>query len=191
MGDFPGATPAPAPRFRLSIVDLLVGAWVVLWIAVAVAVAVQVRDLRGLGDTVVVAAESVDTAARALQRTADAIETTRAGLGQTVQGLNQIRSTLDALGSIPLVGGIATGGLADAVDSLVRTASRLQALQTEVETLAGDTRVTAASARASGLEASNSVGTLAILFALAIALIPTVPILVTYVPRRLRRRWAP
>ncbi len=183
MGGPPGAT--STSRFRLTVLDLLIGAWVVLWISVAVAVGVQVNNLRDLADTVVVAADSVDSAARALQRTADAIGTTRTGLAQTEEGLKQVQNALDALGSIPLVGGFATGGLADAVTSLQQAADRLRALQGEVVTLATDARVTAASARASGRQAGDSIGTLAILLAIAIAFMPTVPVLAAYLAGRL------
>jgi hypothetical protein len=169
---------------RVLVADIAVAAWIALWLAVAVVVGIQVSNLRVLGDTIVVASDSVDDAARALERTSEALDTTRTGLGQTQEALVQIRSALEAIGSIPFVGSIPTGELADVVQALEQASARLETLGSDVERLASSSRVTAASARESGRDTADSTTLLAVLLALSIALIPTVTMLVAYLPRR-------
>jgi hypothetical protein len=169
---------------RVFLADIAVAAWVALWLAVAVVVGIEVSNLRVLGDTIVVASDSVDDAARALERTSDALDTTRTGLRQTQEGLAQIQSALEAIGSIPFVGTIPTDELADVVRALEDASTRLQTLGLDVQRLASSSRVTAASARESGRDTAESTTLLAVLLALAIALIPTVTMLVAYLPRR-------
>ena len=114
--------------------DLVVVAWVALWIAVGLLVAHAVGDLRTLSDT------ASDTGG-AIADSADAIE---------------------SLADTPLVG----GEVDDAADG-VRGAGQ------DISSEAGDTR--------------GAIERLALLLGLSVALIPTVPVLWSYLPPRLSR----
>lgn len=114
--------------------DILVVAWVVLWILVGLAVADTVAELRSLSDT------AADTG-RAIADSAD---------------------TLGTLGDTPVV-----GGEIDDAATQVRDAGENITRQSD------DTR--------GGIER------LALLLGLSVALIPTVPVLWTYLPPRLAR----
>jgi hypothetical protein len=122
----------PVPSSRLvHVLDAAVVVWVAAWITLGLLVGREVRDLRELSDTVVVAGVAVED-------TADLV---------------------DSLGSIPFVGA-RVGEVADEV----RAAGR--------------------SAQASGRESRDSTDDLAVLLALSIGLIPTLPLLGLYLPLR-------
>jgi hypothetical protein len=123
----------PAPGSRLvRFLDIAVVIWIAGWLALAWLVAREVRDLRELSDTVVVAGVAVED-------TGDLV---------------------DSLGSVPFVGGH-VGQVADRV----REAGR--------------------SAQVSGLESRSSIDDLSVLLALAIGLVPTLPLLGLFVPLRI------
>jgi hypothetical protein len=124
------AYPTPGARL-IRMLDVAVVLWLALWIALAVLVAREVRDLRQLSDTVVVAGAAVED-------TGDAV---------------------DALGTLPFVGN-RVGNVADEV----RAAGR--------------------SAQESGRESRSSIDDLSVLLALAIGLVPTLPLLALYTPLR-------
>ena len=124
------AYPTPSARL-IRLLDVAAIVWVAGWIVLALLVAREVRDLRELSDTVVVAGAAVED-------TGDAV---------------------DALGTIPFVGGRA-GKVADEV----RAAGR--------------------SAQVSGRESRSSIDDLSVLLALAIGLVPTLPLLALYAPLR-------
>jgi hypothetical protein len=123
----------PAPGSRLvRLLDVAVLVWLAGWLVLALLVAREVRDLRDLSDTVVVAGVAVED-------TGDLV---------------------DSLGSVPLVGG-QVGQAADRV----REAGR--------------------SAQVSGRESRSSIDDLSVLLALAIGLVPTLPLLALYAPLRI------
>jgi hypothetical protein len=123
----------PAPGSRLvRLLDVAVLVWIAGWLVLALLVAREVRDLRKLSDTVVVAGVAVED-------TGDLV---------------------DSLGSVPLVGG-QVGQAADRV----REAGR--------------------SAQVSGRESRSSIDDLSVLLALAIGLVPTLPLLGLYAPLRI------
>jgi hypothetical protein len=128
------AFPVPSARL-IHVLDASVVVWVAAWITLGLLVGREVRNLRELSDTVVVAGVAVED-------TADLV---------------------DSLGSIPFVGG-QVGEVADQV----RAAGR--------------------SAQASGRDSRDSTEDLAVLLALSIGLIPTLPLLGLYAP--LRISWA-
>jgi hypothetical protein len=125
------AFPVPSARL-IHVLDAAVLVWVAAWITLALLVGREVRDLRELSDTVVVAGIAVED-------TADLV---------------------DSLGSIPFVGD-RVGNVADQV----RAAGR--------------------SAQASGQDSRDSTENLAVLLALSIGLIPTLPLLGLYAPLRI------
>jgi hypothetical protein len=123
----------PAPGSRLvRLLDIAVLVWIAGWLVLALLVAREVRDLRELSDTVVVAGVAVE-------HTGDLV---------------------DSLGSVPLV-----GGQVGQVAERVREAGR--------------------SAQVSGRESRSSVDDLSVLLALAIGLVPTLPLLALYAPLRI------
>lgn len=128
------AFPVPSARL-IHVLDAAVVVWVAAWIALGLLVGREVRDLRELSDTVVVAGVAVED-------TADLV---------------------DSLGSIPFVGG-------------------------QVGEVADEVRAAGRSAQASGRDSRDSTEDLAVLLALSIGLIPTLPLLGLYAP--LRISWA-
>lgn len=123
----------PAPGSRLvRLLDIAVLVWIAGWLGLAVLVAREVRDLRDLSDTVVVAGVAVED-------TGDLV---------------------DSLGGVPLVGG-QVGQVADRVREAGRTA------------------------QVSGRESRSSIDDLSVLLALAIGLVPTLPLLALYAPLRI------
>ena len=128
------AYPVPGAKV-VRLLDLAVLVWMVGWVVLALLVGREVRDLRELSDTVVVAGVAVED-------TGDLV---------------------DSLGSVPLV-----GGQVGQVAERVREAGR--------------------SAQASGHESRSSIDDLSVLLALAIGLVPTLPLLGLYAP--LRIAWA-
>lgn len=133
-GDVGIAYPVPGAKL-VRLVDIAVLVWIAGWLVLALLVGREVRDLRELSDTVVVAGVAVED-------TGDLV---------------------DSLGSVPLVGG-EVGQVADRV----REAGR--------------------SAQVSGRESRSSIDDLSVLLALAIGLVPTLPLLALYAP--LRIAWA-
>ena len=125
------AYPTPGARL-IRALDACVALWLALWIALAVLVAQEVRDLRQLSDTVVVA-------------------------GTAVEDTGEL---LDSLRSVPFVGG-------------------------QVGDVAGQVRAAGRSAQASGRDSRSSVDDLSVLLALAIGLVPTLPLLALYAPLRI------
>ena len=126
----------PVPGAKLvRLLDVAVVVWIVGWLVLALLVAREVRDLRELSDTVVVAGVAVED-------TGDLV---------------------DSLGSVPLVGGH-VGDVADRVREAGRTA------------------------QVSGRDSRSSIDDLSVLLALAVGLVPTLPLLGLYAP--LRIAWA-
>ena len=123
----------PTPSVRLiRLLDLAVIVWVVGWLVLALFVAREVRDLRQLSDTVVVAGAAVED-------TGDVV---------------------DSLATVPFVG-------------------------ERVGEVADEVRAAGRSAQASGRESRASIDDLSVLLALAIGLVPTLPLLVLYAPLRI------
>jgi hypothetical protein len=125
------AYPTPGAKV-VRLLDVAVLVWIAGWLVLALLVAREVRNLRDLSDTVVVAGVAVED-------TGDLV---------------------DSLGSVPLVGG-QVGEVADRV----REAGR--------------------SAQVSGRESRSSIDDLSVLLALAIGLVPTLPLLGLYAPLRI------
>jgi hypothetical protein len=129
--------PAAPLRRRPSwslVVDVAVGAWVVLWLALGVAAADEVRGLSAYGDALRQAGAALDTAGSGLQR----------------------------LGAVPFVG-----------DGPERLGDEVRATAEEVRRSAGatDDRIEALGGR----------------LGLAVATVPTLPVLAVHLPRRIRR----
>jgi hypothetical protein len=123
----------PRPGARLiRVLDAAVIVWVIGWVVLAVFVAREVRNLRDLSDTVVVAGQAVED-------TGDLLKT---------------------LGTVPLIGG-------------------------QVGDVADEVRAAGRSAQASGRDSRESTENLSILLALAIGLIPTLPLFALYAPLRI------
>lgn len=123
----------PAPGSRLvRLLDIAVLVWIAGWLVLALFVAREVRDLRELSDTVVVAGVAVED-------TGDLV---------------------DSLGSVPFVGG-QVGQVADRVREAGQTA------------------------QVSGRESRSSIDDLSVLLAVAIGLVPTLPLLGLYAPLRI------
>jgi hypothetical protein len=124
------AYPTPSARL-IRVLDLAAVVWVIGWVVLALLVAREVRDLRQLSDTVVVAGAAVED-------TGDAV---------------------DALRTLPLVG-------------------------ERVANVADEVRAAGRSAQQSGRESRTSIDDLSVLLALAIGLVPTLPLLALYAPLR-------
>src|SRR4249919_1896715 len=139
-------------RLTIRTLDVALGVWVLVWLVAAVVVAVSIKQLEDGGAAVVTAG--------------DGLQETSAGLHRAAQGLHETAAALGALDSLPFV----PGNPGDAVD---RTADDVQRFGVRV-------RLTARDARVAGKEAQESARTLAIVLGLAIALVPTVPIVVFY-----------
>jgi hypothetical protein len=123
----------PTPSVRLiRWLDLAVVLWLIGWVVLALFVAREVRDLRQLSDTVVVAGAAVED-------TGDAVA---------------------SLGTVPFVG-------------------------ERVGEVAEEVRAAGRSAQASGRESRSSIDDLSVLLALAIGLVPTLPLLALYTPLRI------
>jgi hypothetical protein len=122
----------PTPSVRLiRVLDLAVILWLTSWVVLALLVAREVRDLRQLSDTVVVAGVAVED-------TGDAV---------------------DSLATVPFVG-------------------------ERVGSVADEVRAAGRSAQTSGRESRSSIDDLSVLLALAIGLVPTLPLLALYAPLR-------
>ena len=124
------AYPTPSARL-IRVLDLAAVVWVIGWVVLALLIAREVRDLRQLSDTVVVAGAAVED-------TGDAV---------------------DALRTLPLVG-------------------------ERVANVADEVRAAGRSAQQSGRESRASIDDLSVLLALAIGLVPTLPLLALYAPLR-------
>jgi hypothetical protein len=116
----------------IRVLDVAVVVWIAGWIVLALFVGREVRELRQLSDTVVVA-------------------------GVAVEETGDLLASLD---NIPFVGG-------------------------RVSEVAARVREAGASARVSGEASRDSTQNLSILLALAIGLVPTLPLLCLYAPLRI------
>ncbi len=139
-------------RVSLRTLDVSLGVWVVVWLVAAVVVASSIRQLEDSGAAVVTAG--------------DGLEETSAGLRRAAGGLHETADALGAIDELPFVPG--NPGVA-----VERTAA-------DVERFAVRVRATADDARAAGRDAQDSARTLAIVLGLAIALVPTLPIVALY-----------
>lgn len=139
-------------RLTIQRLDVALGVWVAVWLVAAVVVAVSIKQLEDGGAAVVTAG--------------DGLQETSAGLGRAAQGLHETADALDGIDDLPFV----PGNPGRAVE---RTA-------VDVERFAVRVRVTARDARVAGEDAQDSARTLAVVLGLAIALIPTVPIIAFY-----------
>jgi hypothetical protein len=143
--------------------DIVVLAWAIVWISLGVVVVREVRQLKDLSDTVVIAGEALD-------QTGD-------GLSETSAGLREAQRALEVIESLPFVGREIEENLEGAADSL--------------DTIAAEVERTAQSAQASGRSSRESTEDLSIILGLAVALIPTLTLLAAYAPfRSLRLRRA-
>jgi hypothetical protein len=139
-------------RVSLRTLDVSLGVWVVVWLVAAVVVASSIRQLEDSGAAVVTAG--------------DGLEETSAGLRRAAGGLHETADALGAIDELPFVPG--NPGVA-----VERTAA-------DVERFAVRVRATADDARVAGRDAQDSARTLAIVLGLAIALVPTLPIVALY-----------
>jgi hypothetical protein len=129
-------TAYPRPGARLiGLLDLAAVVWTISWIVLAIAVGREVRDLRQLSDTVIVAGVAVE-------ETGDLVA---------------------SLADVPFVG-------------------------SRVGEVAERVREAGASARLSGRASRDSTEDLSVLLAVAIGLVPTLPLIGLYAPLRLS--WA-
>ena len=144
-------------RLTIRTLDIALWVWVLVWLIAAVVTAVSIKQLEDGGEAVVTAGEG--------------LQETSAGLGRAASGLHETADALDGIDDLPFV----PGNPGRAVE---RTA-------VDVERFAVRVRVTARDARVAGTDAQESARTLAIVLGLAIALVPTVPIVAFYL--RLRR----
>ena len=139
-------------RLTLRTLDISLGVWVACWLIAAVVVATSIKGLEDSGVAVVTAG--------------DGLEETSAGLRRAASGLNETAAALGAIDDLPFV----PGNPGEAVE---RTAEDVQRFAVRV-------RATADDARAAGSDAQDAARTLAIVLGLAIALVPTVPIVALY-----------
>lgn len=141
-----------APR-DIRIVDAALVVWVVAWLVAAGIVFAAIRQLEDGGRAVVSAGAGLDETSRGLRR---------AGMG-----LHETAGALDAIDRLPFV----SGNPGAAVE---RTAD-------DLERFAVGVRQTAADAGTTGRDAQDAARTLAIVLGLAIALVPTLPLVAFYV----------
>lgn len=153
-------------RLTIRTLDISLGVWVLVWLVAAVVVAASIKQLEE-------GAEAVVTAGDGLQETSG-------GLRRAARGLHETADALGAIDDLPFVPGNPGVAVERTADDVGRFALRV--------------RVTADDARAAGEDAQESARTLAIVLGLAIALVPTVPIVALYLLLRrlialeLRRR---
>jgi hypothetical protein len=139
-------------RLTIRTLDVALGVWVLVWLIAAVVTAVSIKQLEDGGAAVVTAG--------------DGLQETSAGLRRAASGLHETADALDGIDDLPFV----PGNPGRAVE---RTA-------VDVERFAVRVRVTARDARVAGKDAQDSARTLAVVLGLAIALVPTVPIVAFY-----------
>jgi hypothetical protein len=139
-------------RVSIRTLDIALGVWVVVWLIAAAAVASSIKQLEDGGAAVVTAG--------------DGLQETSAGLQRAAGGLHETADALGAIDELPFVPG-------DPGAAVERTAG-------DVERFAVRVRVTADDARAAGRDAEESARTLAVVLGLALALVPTVPVIALY-----------
>jgi hypothetical protein len=153
-------------RRDIRTLDVALAVWVVAWLIAAIVVAMSIKQLEDGGKAVVSAGEG--------------LHETSAGLRRAGRGLHETASALGALDALPFVPGNPGAAIERTADDVDRFAGRVQ--------------VTAADARTTGTEAQESARTLAVVLGLAIALVPTIPIVALYlllrrvIAQELRRR---
>lgn len=153
-------------RLNIRAVDGALALWTVIWIGAAVVVFMSIRQLEEGGGAVVKAGEG--------------LEETSAGLRRAARGLHETGDALGALDELPFFS-------ADPGAAVERTAA-------DVDRFAGRVRATGRDAQTTGADAQESARTLAVVLGLAVALAPTLPILLLYlllrplIAQELRRR---
>jgi hypothetical protein len=139
-------------RVSIRTLDVALGVWVVVWLIAAAVVAGSIKQLEDGGAAVVTAG--------------DGLQETSAGLRRAAGGLHETADALGAIDELPFVPG-------DPGAAVERTAG-------DVERFAVRVRATADDARAAGRDAEESARTLAVVLGLALALVPTVPVVALY-----------
>ena len=140
-----------APR-DIRIVDAALVVWVVAWLVAAGVVFAAIRQLEDGGRAVVSAGVGLDETSRGLRRASN--------------GLRETAGALDAIDRLPFVSGNPGAAVRRTADDVDRFAIRA--------------RQTAADARTTGSDAQDAARTLAIVLGLAIALVPTIPLVAFY-----------
>ena len=153
-------------RLGIRTVDVALVVWSVAWLAAGVVTYSSLKQLEDGGEAVVAAGAG--------------LQETSSGLRRTARGLHQTADALEVVGSLPFVSGNPGEAVEQTADDLDRFAVRV--------------RATGRDAEATGAQAQDSAGTLAVVLGLAVALTPTVPIIALYlllrplVAQQLRRR---
>ena len=136
----------------IKLVDLGLAVWAAVWLVAATLVFESIKGLEEGGRAVATAGEGLDETSVALDRAAG--------------GLQETGDALDLLDSLPLLPENPGG-------AVKQTAG-------DVERLADRVRVTGRDARVTGADAEDAAGTLAVVLGLAVALAPTLPVLLLY-----------
>jgi hypothetical protein len=136
----------------IRLVDYGLTVWAVLWLIAGVLVYDSIQQLEDGGRAVVSAGQGLDETSDALDRAAD--------------GLHETANSLGALGDLPFVPGNPGAAVQQTADDVAQLADRV--------------RVTADDARTTGADAQDSAATLAVILGLAVALGPTLPVLLLY-----------
>jgi len=150
----------------IRLVDLGLAVWVAVWLVAASLVFDSIKGLEDGGRAVVSAGEGLDETSVALDRAAGGLQETGDALGR--------------LDDLPFLS-------RDPGAAVKQTAA-------DVEQLAERVRETGRDARVTGADAEDAAGTLAVVLGLAVALAPTLPVLLLYlllrplVAERLGRR---
>ena len=139
-------------RFGIRALDVALVVWCVAWLAGGVITYSSLKQLEDGGEAVV-------SAGAGLQETS-------AGLRRTARGLHETADALEVIGSLPFVSGNPGEAVEQTADELDRFALRV--------------RATGRDAQATGEQAQDSAGTLAVVLGLAVALTSTVPIAALY-----------
>lgn len=153
-------------RPGIRAIDAALVVWALAWLIAAAITYSSLKELESGGRAVISAGHG--------------LRETSAGLNRAGRGLHETADALDAVGRLPFVNG--------------NPGRAVQQTADDVEQFAVRVRQTGRDARVTGAAARDSAGTLAIVLGLAVALAPTLPIILLYlllrplVAQQLRRR---
>jgi hypothetical protein len=153
-------------RPGIRAIDAALVVWALAWLIAAAITYSSLKELESGGRSVISAGHG--------------LRETSAGLNRAGRGLHETAAALEAIGRLPFVNGNPGRAVEQTADDVERFAVRV--------------RQTGRDARVTGAAARDSAGTLAIVLGLAVALGPTLPIILLYlllrplVAQELRRR---
>ena len=139
-------------RASVRSIDVALAVWTAAWLVAGAVVFTSLGRLEDGGAAVVSAGEGLEETSRGLRRAGN--------------GLHETADALAVLGDLPFVPGNPGEGIEDTAD--------------DVDRLAAGVRAAGRDAQATGADASDAAGTLAIVLGLAVALGPTLPAFFLY-----------